>query len=714
MHARWRRIATAVHDAPAAVVAVGANLAVVTGAHTIRRASVSRRAAAVAFAALLALAVGAGSASAATTTVTCSSGNPTGTSSPGGYTLQQVFTNHVAAGDTVVIDGLCTGAFTLPTVHGGYTVEGAAGTTSGFNGENATHSGALLSGTIDNTSAAVATTIENLTFENALGTSGDNYSPAFILYFQSGTVTLSGDTFENSVADNDNSSPETVMVTGNGSNCSSPSGSVTIENSTFTGNTFNLSASIGIGGAGLALIDDCGSTSVSLSDDQFTHNTVAVAAASTTGLGGGLFAGSSNTTAPQLVQHGDLFDSNHVTTTSSASNFGGGGEWSQGLDIASTGDQFTNNSLPGSTDQWSWGAGLGVLNSACAPSGATTGSTLVDDDVAANTINDTGGDLPSDAQGAGIYLGALCGSRASHNNLVLQDSTVADNAVTPASSTGSPVAGIDAGTYDTLTLDNSILYGDTGGAETAGFNGTGSSLNATFSDFCNGTSPFTGTGNICASPMLVGGTDVHETAASPTIDAGSNSLVPAGLTTDLYGGPRELSGIINCTGLTGTVDIGAAEYAPVCPATLTLTSPTQTNAKWVLGSAQATIARKHHKRHKKHKKPPVYPVGTTFGFTLNAQAAVTLTFTESTTGRKVRGLCVAKTRKNHKKHKCTLTSTAGTLNFTGQPGANTVTFDGILQDGDTLKPGTYTVTITATTAGKTSTPAALNFTVAKS
>lgn len=58
------------------------------------------------------------------------------------------------------------------------------------------------------------------------------------------------------------------------------------------------------------------------------------------------------------------------------------------------------------------------------------------------------------------------------------------------------------------------------------------------------TTPFAGTGNICADPALAGvGTgDAHETASSPTIDAGSNALVPSGVTSDFFGQPRILVG----------------------------------------------------------------------------------------------------------------------------------------------------------------------------
>jgi hypothetical protein len=59
---------------------------------------------------------------------------------------------------------------------------------------------------------------------------------------------------------------------------------------------------------------------------------------------------------------------------------------------------------------------------------------------------------------------------------------------------------------------------------------------------------------------------VDETASSPTIDAGSNALVPSGLTTDAFGTTRILAGHAVCTGEVGkVVDMGAAEFSPAIP-----------------------------------------------------------------------------------------------------------------------------------------------------
>jgi hypothetical protein len=131
---------------------------------------------------------------------------------------------------------------------------------------------------------------------------------------------------------------------------------------------------------------------------------------------------------------------------------------------------------------------------------------------------------------------------------------------------------------------------DVGGAETAGFDGTSGSLSASFIDVCaaGSSAPVAGTGNICANPLLADNGnpesfDVHETAASPTVDTGSNALVPEGLTSDFFGEPRIQSSrsyIPACTpgemevgyrAYPAVVDMGASEFGPVESRTISVT-----------------------------------------------------------------------------------------------------------------------------------------------
>jgi hypothetical protein len=128
--------------------------------------------------------------------------------------------------------------------------------------------------------------------------------------------------------------------------------------------------------------------------------------------------------------------------------------------------------------------------------------------------------------------------------------------------------------------------------ESGGFNGPGGVLTATYSDLCapGSSSPFAGAGDICANPLLAdngnpASFDVHETGTSPTIDAGSNALVPSALTSDFYGQPRVQSGrtyIPACTpGITSVgptaypavVDMGASEFGPVAVPAIALLCP---------------------------------------------------------------------------------------------------------------------------------------------
>jgi CSLREA domain-containing protein len=133
-----------------------------------------------------------------------------------------------------------------------------------------------------------------------------------------------------------------------------------------------------------------------------------------------------------------------------------------------------------------------------------------------------------------------------------------------------------------------------------------------------------------------------------------------------------------------------------------ITDAAQSHRRWREGTRLASFSR-HHKRP---------PLGTVFSFTLNEQASVSFAFTQQMGGRKVNGKCVAQTRKNHSKHTCKRTVTRGALSFAGHAGKNKVAFQGRISHAVRLKPGSYTLIITATNAaGQHSAPFRLGFTI---
>jgi hypothetical protein len=128
----------------------------------------------------------------------------------------------------------------------------------------------------------------------------------------------------------------------------------------------------------------------------------------------------------------------------------------------------------------------------------------------------------------------------------------------------------------------------------------------------------------------------------------------------------------------------------------------QSASKWLESKLLASISRAARK----------LPVGTTFSLTLSQAASVVFAFTQSRSGRKVGKSCLAQTKHNAKKHRCTRTVTVATLSFSGHAGTTKVRFGGRVSSHVKLKPGRYTLVITATTSGKRSTPHSLSFTIA--
>jgi hypothetical protein len=222
---------------------------------------------------------------------------------------------------------------------------------------------------------------------------------------------------------------------------------------------------------------------------------------------------------PTVVQEGNRFTSNVIEAGDDPS--GGGGEAIAGLDVLSTNDRFVDNTIEALAPSEAEGGGLWVGGN----ESVFEGRNLV---AAANEIQ-LGG------EGGGIYIGSSEGGE-----LRLLDSTVVANRAAEG-------AGIAGGFGDNLTLYNGIVFGNTGAAsEIAGFD-DGGGRDVQFSDVCEGTAAHAGAGNICADPLLVAPAagDVHQTPASPTLDAGSNALVPAELSQDYEGDSRVLSAVVD-------------------------------------------------------------------------------------------------------------------------------------------------------------------------
>jgi hypothetical protein len=134
-----------------------------------------------------------------------------------------------------------------------------------------------------------------------------------------------------------------------------------------------------------------------------------------------------------------------------------------------------------------------------------------------------------------------------------------------------------------------------------------------------------------------------------------------------------------------------------------VTGASQSSSKWRAGNVLAKLSR--------NKKPPI---GTTFSFNLNEAATVRFTFTAQSVGRRVGRRCVRPTKSNSHKRRCTLTLAAGTLSLPAHQGNDKVRFQGRISSTRKLKPGRYTVAITATnTAGQKSSTQTLSFTIVK-
>ncbi|MEA2374085.1 MAG: hypothetical protein QOD53_548, partial [Thermoleophilaceae bacterium] len=365
-------------------------------------------------------------------------------------------------------------------------------------------------------------TVINSTFGDGTAAGANSTNNAGAAFLESGgtgpSIVVQGNTFAGNTGSSGVGALYVLASTSTGA-------TATIDDNVFSGNS-------GVGTGGGALIE--GNTLI-MRRNTFSANRLDGPSSAFGAFGAGVDVfgfGSGNAT---ITQSGNRFDGNAVTGVPVADkDLHGAGEFLENGQLDSTGDRFTNNSLPAAAGSGeAEGAGLAIEGCDSTPSIPSQIKNLV---AAGNTIAGAG-------HGAGVYVGCNPGPAS----LTVLDSTISGN---QAGAGADSAAGIWGGPDDTLIMRNSIVAGNIGAADVTGF-GT---LTVSSSDAC-APGPFPGAGNICASPFLAnpgpGHGDAHETQFSPTIDHGTNALVPAGLTTDFEGDARIVG---------PAVDMGADEF----------------------------------------------------------------------------------------------------------------------------------------------------------
>lgn len=356
-----------------------------------------------------------------------------------------------------------------------------------------------------------------------------------------------------------------------------------------SGNTFSENTA-GEGGGG-ALLNVCASGST-IDGNQFLENAVVLSQDTDTSsvAGGGLLLSRDfcNAQRPGIrataadfdaTQSGNRFLANRLDA--GPADAAGAGEAISAAAVQSTDDRFAGNKINSSNSGADLeGGGLSVASAG-----------LVDFE--ARNLVASGNAVSKGGEGGGIYFGRQTEMR-------LFDSTIVNN----TANTGPGVAG---GCFDRLKLYNGIVFGNTGTSEISGFGGCskapraeGDELDVRATDACiagdSGPVPYPGdSGNICSDPKLTvtAGGGVDQTAASPTLDAGTDSLVPDDLSKDYAGDGR----ILDADGANGArVDMGADEYVTPTPTPEPGPTPTQPSAPApagaVLGTQQRSCASK--------------------------------------------------------------------------------------------------------------------------
>jgi hypothetical protein len=347
------------------------------------------------------------------------------------------------------------------------------------------------------------------------------------------------------------------------------SGAIDLSTSEKGQGTLTLSKNVTIDGTGASVTVEGGSTAFSVSHalsnaQPFVVNSGVTAALKNLTISNGL-SPSDTEDGGGILNVGTLTVSNCTLSGNSAGTAGGGifntgtmtvsdctlsqNQSSNGGGIANTGTMtVTNCTLSENHAVFHTSFGGGILNSGTM---TVTGSTL-----SGNSANFEGGGISNFAT-LTVAGSTLSGNSAGRGGGIHNDGTLTVVGST-LSGNSANFGGVGGGIYNdshgnggTLTLNNSIVANSTSGGDISN-SATLTGSHNLIGDGSGGLSD-TITGDPKLGPLANNGGPTQTMAllpGSPAIDAGDNSLVPAGVTTDQRGFAR-IAG--------GTVDIGAYE-----------------------------------------------------------------------------------------------------------------------------------------------------------
>jgi Divergent InlB B-repeat domain len=160
-----------------------------------------------------------------------------------------------------------------------------------------------------------------------------------------------------------------------------------------------------------------------------------------------------------------------------------------------------------------------------------------------------------------------------------------------------------------------------------------------------------------------------------------------------------------CTVTMSSDQTVTATFIPVA----SITAFKLTNARFTVGPRGTVINARASAAARPHK--PKVPQGSAFLYTLSRASTATIVIERQTPGRTVGKRCVAQTKANARKKRCTITARVGTLTRRSKTGRNTIAFSGRI-GRKALAPASYRATITARAGtGPTSKPRSVTFTI---